>query len=50
MRRGRKFLREGDDGPLWRDSRRVLMCFAVGLLCAAGAAVLGFRLALERMG
>jgi len=50
VRRGRRFLREGDDGPLWRASRRVLMCFAVGLLCAAGAAVLGFRLALERMG
>jgi hypothetical protein len=28
----------------------VLACFAVGLLCAAGAAILGFRFAIERLG
>lgn len=50
VRRGRRLERDGDDGPLWRASRTVLMCFAGGLLCAAGAAVLGFRFALERLG
>jgi hypothetical protein len=48
VKRGRRLSRDGDDGPLWRASRTVLACFAVGLACAAGAAVLGFRFALER--
>ena len=50
VRRGRRL----DDGPasedLWKASRVVLVCFAVGLLAAAGAATLGFRFALERVG
>jgi len=44
-------LNRGDaDEPLWRASRVVLVCFVVGLLAAAGAATLGFRFALERLG
>jgi hypothetical protein len=50
VRRGKKLERHPDDGPLWRSSKTVLACFAVGLLCAAGAATLGFRFALERLG
>jgi len=50
VRRGRQLDLLGDDQTLWRASRIVLACFAVGLLCAAGAAVLGFRFALERLG
>ena len=50
VKRGRRLERGDDDGPLWRASRVVLACFAAGLLCAAGAAVLGFRFALERLG
>ena len=50
VRRGRRLERDGDDEPSWRATRTVLMCFAGGLLCAAGAAVLGFRFALERLG
>ena len=50
VKRGRRLQRDTDDGPLWRASRVVLACFAAGLLCAAGAAVLGFRFALERLG
>ena len=50
VRRGRRLERWGDDGPLWRASRTVLACFATGLLCAGGAAILGFRFALERLG
>ena len=50
VRRGRRFEREADDGPLWPASRTVLACFAVGLLCAAVAATLGFRFALARLG
>jgi hypothetical protein len=50
VRRGRRLERDADEGRLWRASRTVLMCFAAGLLCAAGAAVLGFRFALERLG
>lgn len=50
VKRGRRLLRNPDDSPLWRSSRIVLACFATGLLCAAGAAVLGFRFALERLG
>lgn len=50
VRRGRR-LDRGDSGePLWRDSRVVLACFAVGLTAAAGAAILGFRFAIERLG
>jgi hypothetical protein len=49
IRRGRKLERHPDDGPLWRLSKTVLVCFAAGLLCASGAAVLGFRFALERI-
>jgi hypothetical protein len=50
VRRGRRLERGADEGPLWRASRIVLMCFATGLLCAAGAAVLGFHFAIERLG
>ena len=50
VRRGRGLERSTDEASLWRASRTVLACFAVGLLCAAGAAVLGFRFALDRLG
>jgi hypothetical protein len=50
VRRGRRLALDPDDGPLWPASRRVLACFAVGLLCAAVAATLGFHFALERVG
>ena len=50
VRRGKKLERHSDDGSLWRSSKTVLACFVVGLLCAAGAATLGFRFALERLG
>jgi hypothetical protein len=50
VRRGRRLQRDTDDGPLWRASRVVLACFAAGLLCAAGAATLGFRFAIDRLG
>ncbi|HSN55521.1 MAG TPA: hypothetical protein VLT32_12660 [Candidatus Sulfomarinibacteraceae bacterium] len=51
LRRGRRLDRSGgDDAPLWRGSRIVLACFAAGLACAAVAATLGFRLALEHLG
>ncbi len=50
VKRGRGLRNGVDDAPLWSASRRVLACFAVGLLCAAGAAFLGFRFALERLG
>ena len=50
IKRGRRLERHADDGSLWRASRLVLACFAIGLLCAGGAVVLGFRLALERSG
>lgn len=50
VRRGRGLGRGVDGALLWRDSRTVLCCFAIGLLCAAGAAVLGFRFALDRLG
>jgi len=49
VRRGRKLRDVGNDGPLWRSSRVVLACFAVGLLFATGAAILGFRFALDRL-
>ena len=48
VKRGRRLDRGADNGPLWRASRIVLACFAGGLLCAGGAAALGFRFALER--
>lgn len=50
VRRGRRLERGGDESRLWRASRTVLACFAVGLACASVAAVLGFRFALERLG
>ena len=50
VRRGRQLERGVDEGRLWRASRTVLACFAVGLACAAVAAVLGFRFAIERLG
>ncbi|MEE4271179.1 MAG: hypothetical protein V2I67_05875 [Thermoanaerobaculales bacterium] len=50
IRRGRGLGRDVGDALLWRDSRTVLACFAIGLLCAAGAAVLGFRFAVDRLG
>lgn len=42
-------LEQGDESSLWRASRVVLACFAVGLAFAAVAATLGFRLGLERL-
>lgn len=50
VKRGRRLKLSADDGPLWRASRIVLACFATGILCAGGAALLGFRFALERLG
>jgi len=50
VRRGKKLERHPDDQSLWRSSKTVLICFAAGLLCAACAAVLGFRFALDRLG
>jgi hypothetical protein len=49
LRRARGLERGDGDAPLWRSSRVVLACFAVGLLFAAVAATLGFRLALDRL-
>ena len=49
VRRAQRFRRTADDGPLWRASRIVLACFVTGLLAAAVAATIGFRLALERI-
>jgi hypothetical protein len=50
VRRGRRLDLDDAPEPLWRASRIVLACFAIGLLAAAGAATLGFRFALERVG
>ena len=50
VRRGRRLDRDDSPEPLWRASRIVLACFVLGLLAAAGAATLGFRFALERVG
>lgn len=50
VRRGRNLDRQSDDTRLWKASRIVLACFAVGLACAGVAAVLGFNLALARLG
>lgn len=50
VKRGRRLVDNADEEGLWRASRTVLACFVAGLLCAAGAAVLGFRFAIERLG
>ena len=50
VKRGQQLERGADEEPLWRASRTVLACFATGLLCAGGAAVLGFWLAFQRLG
>jgi len=50
VRRGKRLERHPDDPSLWRSSKAVLACFGLGLLCAAGAATLGFRFAVERLG
>jgi hypothetical protein len=48
LRRARTLRVSGAQDRLWRDSRIVLACFAVGLACAAVAATVGFGLALAR--
>lgn len=50
VRRGNMLERHPDDLSLWRSSKTVLICFGLGLLSAAGAAILGFRFALDRLG
>lgn len=50
LRRARRLRTGSGPDPLWRASRIVLACFVAGLACAAVAAVLGFRFALERIG
>ncbi|MCJ7753492.1 MAG: hypothetical protein MUP13_02890 [Thermoanaerobaculales bacterium] len=50
VRRGRRLNRGAENGQLWRASRIVLACFAVGLACAGVAATLGFTLAFARIG
>jgi len=50
VRRGRRPDRGESDDRLWRASRVVLACFAVGLLCAGVAATVGFNLAFSRLG
>ena len=50
VRRGRGLRNGVAESRLWRWSRVVLACFAVGLLCAAVAAWAGFSLALSRTG
>jgi hypothetical protein len=42
-------LADAAEPALWRASRIVLLCFAVGLALAAVAATLGFRFALARL-
>ena len=49
VKRGRRLRAHADEDGLWQSSRTVLACFATGLLCAAGAATLGFRFAIERL-
>ncbi len=49
VRRGRRLERDDATEPLWRASRIVLACFAIGLIAAAAAAILGFRFALDRL-
>jgi hypothetical protein len=48
LRRARH-LDRGAETKLWRASRVVLACFALGLACAAVAATLGFRLAFAHL-
>jgi len=48
LRRARALDGPGAEARRWRASRIVLACFAVGLACAAVAAVLGFTLAFAR--
>ena len=48
LRRARRHRTDSADPRLWRDSRIVLWCFAIGLVCAGVAATLGFSLALPR--
>lgn len=50
VRRGRMLQGRREERALWSASRLVLACFATGLLAAAGAAALGFRFALLRLG
>jgi ABC-type spermidine/putrescine transport system permease subunit II len=50
VRRGRRLEQSPADDRLWKASRVVLACFAVGLLCAAVAATAGFNLAFSRVG
>jgi hypothetical protein len=50
LRRDRRRLAGAPSGQLRKASLMVLVCFAVGLLCAAAAAVLGFSLGLTRVG
>jgi len=50
VRRGRRLNRGAENGQLWRASRVVLACFAIGLACAGVAAALGFNLAFARLG
>jgi hypothetical protein len=50
VRRGRRYDSGAEHDLLWGSSRIVLACFAVGLACAAAAAVAGFSLALDRLG
>ncbi len=50
VRRGRRLEQSVADDRLWKASRVVLACFAVGLLCAAVAATAGFNLAFSRLG
>jgi hypothetical protein len=50
VRRGQLLHRNVDASRLWWYSRRILVCFGVGLACAGVAAAAGFTLALSRMG
>jgi len=50
VRRGRGLDSEAPGRRLWRASRVVLACFAVGLACASVAAVIGFGFAIIRLG
>jgi hypothetical protein len=49
VRRRRLMTATAPDADLWRQSRRVLLAFAVGLPAGVAAAVLGFTLAAARM-
>jgi len=50
VRRGRRLERRAPEDQLWKASRVILACFAVGLACAGVAAVVGFNLAFSRLG